>query len=190
MRPKPGKPTHRRQPNWSKKELAILRKYPVADVARLTGRTVEAIYTRRKLEGVRENRPRFWSPQEDELVRTLSVDEAVRRTGRKRFNLLVRRRQLGMPPLKVPQLPPSRRKVHETIRITANAWTAEDDEILRTLPSGEAAKRLGRTIAALRDRRHFLRHPEQVRKSRRGLGAKLKRKSPNARRGKQTRKGA
>jgi hypothetical protein len=156
----------RRQPAWSKKELAILRKHPVAEVARLTGRTIEAIWTRRNKERVRGNRSRFWSPAEDELVRTLPVDEAVRRTGRKRFNLLVCRRQLGLPPLKglaVPSLP-----VVKPTRSGPQFWSEADDEILRTLPSREAVKLLGRSMQAPLARRYFLRHPERVKASRRG----------------------
>jgi len=36
-------------------------------------------------------------------------------------------------------------------------WTAEEDELLRTLEPGEAAARTGRTLNAVYRRRHLLR---------------------------------
>jgi hypothetical protein len=36
------------------------------------------------------------------------------------------------------------------------AWTAEDDELVRTVPPAEAARRMGRTVRAVYTRRHAL----------------------------------
>jgi hypothetical protein len=41
-------------------------------------------------------------------------------------------------------------------RVPASSWTAEEDELVRTLPAPEAAARTGRTLRAVITRRHLL----------------------------------
>jgi hypothetical protein len=52
------------------------------------------------------------------------------------------------------------RKARGTLVPGTRLWTAEEDELVRTLPRGEAARRTGRTLAAVTDRRRLLGLPD------------------------------
>jgi hypothetical protein len=65
------------------------------EVARQTGRSLNAIYTRRRLLGLRDGR-HDWSAEEDALVRTLPPVEVMRRTGRSARAVAQRRYLLGV----------------------------------------------------------------------------------------------
>jgi hypothetical protein len=51
-------------------------------------------------------------------------------------------------------------KARGTLVPGTRLWTAEEDELVRTLPRGEAARRTGRTPQAVTDRRRLLGLPD------------------------------
>jgi hypothetical protein len=77
-------------------------------------------------------------------VRTLRPDEVVKRTGRTLNAVWSRRRTLGLPDGR------ANRRMSMTM---AGRWTPEENELIKRLPSAEAAKRLDRTQIAVWNRR-------------------------------------
>jgi hypothetical protein len=72
-----------------------------------------------------------------------------------------------------PRSPEHRAKIGEALRRIghrppdgARLWTAEEDALLGTMPDAEVARRIGRTVRALRDRRQKLRIPSTSGKGR------------------------
>jgi hypothetical protein len=57
-------------------------------------------------------------------------------------------------------------KARGTLVPGTRLWTAEEDEVVRALPCGEAARRTGRTLWAVRWRRRLLALPDGRRKGR------------------------
>jgi hypothetical protein len=55
-------------------------------------------------------------------------------------------------------------KARGTLVPGTRLWTAEEDELVRTLPRGEAARRTGRTLKAVTDRRRLLGLPDGQRR--------------------------
>src|SRR5688500_9232288 len=78
-------PAHR---HWTADEDTLIRPLPAAEAAARAGRTLDAVYARRRR--LAATRP-GWTPAEDEAVRTLPVSEAVKATGRTRPAVLSRR---------------------------------------------------------------------------------------------------
>jgi hypothetical protein len=120
--------------------------------AKLGTRQTQA--TRRKLSVIHKRRGtwppaagRPWTKQEDELVRTLRPAEVVKQTGRTLNVVSARRRALGLPDgranRRLPMSLPGR-------------WTPKEDELVRRLTAGEAARRTGRTLTAVYTRRSVL----------------------------------
>lgn len=79
------------QRRWSARDDGWLRTLPAAEVAKRTGRTMKAVWSRRRILGLPDGRagrklptwfPGKWTAEEDELVRSLSVEAAVRKTRR------------------------------------------------------------------------------------------------------------
>jgi hypothetical protein len=73
----------------------------------------------------------------------------------------------------------TRRKMSETRRRKGmvfpgvRPWTSEEDELARTLPTQEAARRTGRTAVAVRTRRRVLGMPDGRRRENRSRGGGL-----------------
>jgi hypothetical protein len=72
---------------------------PDAEVARRTGRTLEAVRRKREKLGIPNpvDGRVTWTPEQDELVRTLPPGEVAETTGRGRHAVYCRRRVLGVP---------------------------------------------------------------------------------------------
>ena len=86
-------PRHGRR-HWTPGDDALVRALPPAEAARRTGRTVAAVYERRRGLGLAP--ARRWTPAEDDLVRTLWAEEAAQRTGRTLAAVYQRRYVLGV----------------------------------------------------------------------------------------------
>jgi hypothetical protein len=84
---------------WTPEQDKLVRTLPPQEAARQTGRTMDAVYTRRCWLGVHTARSallREWTPAEDEMVRTLPAREITQRTGRSLSSVYVRRHRLGL----------------------------------------------------------------------------------------------
>jgi hypothetical protein len=86
-------PRHGRR-HWTPEDDALVRALPPAEAARRAGRTLAAVYERRRDLGVAP--AGRWTPAEDDLVRTLWAAEAAERTGRTLAAVYARRRALGV----------------------------------------------------------------------------------------------
>jgi hypothetical protein len=79
-------PTGWHGPRWTVEDMALLRQLRDSEVARRTGRTVNAVRIKREELGIANPAADYggtaWTAAEDELVRTLVPAEAARRTGR------------------------------------------------------------------------------------------------------------
>ena len=76
-------------PWWKTEDIALLGTMDDAEVARRTGRTLEAVRSKRERLGIPNpadsawsGPPPRWTPEEDQLALTLSIREAAKRTGR------------------------------------------------------------------------------------------------------------
>jgi hypothetical protein len=87
-------PRHRRG-HWTPEDDALVRTLPPAEATRRTGRTIAAVYERRRGLGVAP--AGRWTPAEDDLARTLPVEEAAERTGRTLRAVYRRRPVLARP---------------------------------------------------------------------------------------------
>jgi hypothetical protein len=103
---------------WTKQEDALIRALRPQEVKERTGRTLDAIWSRRRLLGLPDGRavrklpmslPGRWTSEQDALVRKLRPREAVDRLGRTMAAVLTRRRQLGVPDGRVNNGRPSRK---------------------------------------------------------------------------------
>jgi hypothetical protein len=85
---------------WTPQEDEWVRTWTAQQVAQQTGRSLRAVYERRRQLGVPAAQPgpipRGWTAEEDEMVRTLPVREVAQRTGRSLTAVYVRRHQLGV----------------------------------------------------------------------------------------------
>jgi hypothetical protein len=71
----------RKGPTWAAREDELVRTLPPTEVARWTGRSMKAVYVRRRVLGIPTAR-RQWTPEEDQLALTMPAQEVTRRTGR------------------------------------------------------------------------------------------------------------
>ena len=120
---------------WSGEEDKAVRKLSPAEAAKKTGRTLTAVYDRRKRLGVVAERGLPWSPDHDELLKSLTVEEAMKATGRTRYAVM--------------------RRMWNLCNSTAKEripWSDEEDATLRRLGVHEAAEKLGRSLSATRNR--------------------------------------
>jgi hypothetical protein len=101
---------------------------------------------------------RRWTPREDEWLRTLPAAEVAKQTGRTLKAVWSRRRILGLPDGR------ANRRLPMTM---AGRWAPEDDELVRRLKAGEAARRTGRTLTAVYTRRSILKSLGRVNKTQR-----------------------
>jgi len=94
---------HRR---WTARDDEWLRTLRPAEVAEKTGRTLNAVWARRRNLGLPDGRagrimpmsvPGRWTPEEDAAVRQLTPLQAVERLGRTLRAVSARRRRLGVP---------------------------------------------------------------------------------------------
>jgi hypothetical protein len=84
-------------PRWTKRQLRLLGKYPDDEVARRTGRSRDAVRSKREALGIPNPGGTRWSAAEDALVRTFLPPVAAARTGRSLKAVYERRRVLGLP---------------------------------------------------------------------------------------------
>jgi hypothetical protein len=86
-------------PWWTAKDVALLGVLPDEEVARLTGRSRDAVRWKRARLGIPNpalfGRPP-WTPEGDRLLRTLPGVEVARRTGRPLHTVYWRRAVLGL----------------------------------------------------------------------------------------------
>jgi hypothetical protein len=90
-------------------------------------------------------RAAVWTPEEVALLGTLSDAEVAQRTGRSPSAVLKKRGQLGRPAVTAQGVAYHRR-----------FWSAEEDEVVRTLSPPEAARVTGRTRRAVYNRKQYL----------------------------------
>lgn len=88
------------------------------------------------------------------VPRPQHVREALRRASIGRPMSDQQRRQIGERNLRLGIRPPK----------AGRPWTAQEDELLRTLSAAEVARRTGRTLTAVYSRRHDLKLPDRRRK--------------------------
>jgi hypothetical protein len=133
---------------WARADDERLRRWyadgvPLAEIATVLGRSVDAIVARRALLGIASRRaPRPWSMLEDEVLRgavaaQLPATVLADRLRRSVEQVRARRRRLGL------------------AGPAARAYTRADDALLRDgwgagAPIGEIARRLGRSPGAVR----------------------------------------
>jgi hypothetical protein len=93
--------------SWKDEDAALLGKVPDDEIARRTGRTVNAVRQRRELLGIPNPTAREgaygsapWSKEEEELLRQLLPPEAAQQTGRTLHAVYNRRSALGLPSAK------------------------------------------------------------------------------------------
>jgi hypothetical protein len=90
---------HGRGP-WTPQEDKLVRTLPALEVSHRTGRSLGAVYKRRRQLGVPTAQhgptPRDWTAKEDEMVRSLPALAVAHRTGRSLTAVYLRRRQLGL----------------------------------------------------------------------------------------------
>jgi hypothetical protein len=79
-------------PAWSTREDRIVRNKPPKEAAKVTGRTLAAVYARRSILGATWH----WTPKLDQIVRTKSPSEAVKLTRKSLQAIYTRRSQLGV----------------------------------------------------------------------------------------------
>jgi hypothetical protein len=96
-----------------------------------------------------------WTAEEDALVLTLQPTEVVRRTKRTIGSICGRRNLLKREGAALSDL----RRKEGRLSVGRWTWTAEADEIVFRHPPAVAAKLLGRTAKACRNRRRILRAP-------------------------------
>jgi hypothetical protein len=123
-------------------------------MTRKSGRRRHTAETRRKISLAhkkRGSRPpaagRAWTAEEEEWLRTLPTDEVIERTGRTRRAIWGRRNKLGLRDGRAGRTMPMS---------MPGRWTAEEDAVLRDYPPAEVAKKTGRTISAIWQRRRQL----------------------------------
>jgi hypothetical protein len=86
-----------------------------------------------------------WTEEEMVLLGTLEDAEVARQTGRTTDGVRQKREKLGIPnPSKSSRVGPRPR------------WTVEEDELALSLPAEETARRTGRMVHAVANRRHLL----------------------------------
>jgi hypothetical protein len=137
----PDRVTGGKAPEWTRAEIAVLGTMPDPDAARLLRRSLSAVVTRRC--GLRipefEKKPstprRFWKAKDDEVVRNHTIDEAMRLLARTRPSIIYRRRLLGV-------------RQHNP-----KPWTAKEDALFTKFNNDELAKKLGRSLSSIENRR-------------------------------------
>ena len=137
---------------WSAKELALLGAAPDPEVAKRTGRSLDAVNKRRNslgraalTEGPRGARTLFWNATDKALIGVLPDPEVAKRTGRSLMAVREGRRKLG------------RKAVAKGPRGERDYfWGAEEDATLRAMPAKDAAKQLNRSIESIYRRRRVL----------------------------------
>ena len=137
---------------WSAEELALLGAVPDPEVARRTGRSLDAINKRRNAlgrpalkEGTRGARTLFWSESDKALIGKMPDTEVAKRTGRSLMAVRECRRML------------KRKAVAKGPRgERAYFWSAVEDAIVRALPAKEAVKKLNRSLGSIHTRRRAL----------------------------------
>lgn len=137
---------------WSSEELALLGVVPDPEVARRTGRSLDAVNKRRNslgrsalMEGPRGARTLFWNDADKALIGKMPDAEVAKRTGRthvavREFRRKLRRKAIAMGP----------RGQRDYF------WTAAEDAIVRALPAKEAVKKLNRSLQSIHIRRWVL----------------------------------
>lgn len=123
---------------WTQRELKLLGTMPDSDVAQRTGRTAQAVASRRATLGIPNPAPqtRPWTSADHKLLGKFPDDEVARRTGRTAAAVEARRETY-----KIPRANP---KIRD--------WTPEEDALLGTMPDAELAKKLGRSVRGVRSR--------------------------------------
>ena len=124
---------------WAAAEDEAARTLTPSGAAQKTGRTLTAVYRRRKRLGITGGRGTPWSPELDELLKSRTIEEATEATGRSRGGVMQRMWQLGISTAEVRRL-----------------WTADDDATLRRLGVHAAARVLERSLSATRSRWQLL----------------------------------
>jgi hypothetical protein len=195
----------RHRAEWTRRVLAKLGRVPDDQVAAELGIASSAVARKRSGMGIRKLREGGWTPREDALVRKLPRAEAAARTGKSLSAVGKRRRllgvtrawryawsksalarlghepdaaiaaDLGIPRVRVTR---KRRDLGLLFMPASRPWKPAEDEILRRLPPGQAAEQLGRTRAAIRDRRHKLGLGRRGRPGRRSRQAPALKKRP------------
>jgi hypothetical protein len=132
---------------WTPEDERLLGTRPDEQVALLIGATVKAVRRRRiglRIPDVPQNRRepvRHWTPEADAVVRSCSVREAILRLGRTRASVLCRRRCLGIR------------------QIVRRSWKATDNALFSKFNDKEIARKLGRTLSSVENRRTRLKIP-------------------------------
>lgn len=131
--------TKGRGSRWEPWEVELAKRERPREVARATGRTIEACRSKRERMGMKAER-REWEPWELELVdEGASPAYIVKRTGRTLASVYEARKRRHAP------------------RLAAPAWEPWEDEMLRGGADGRAvAMATGRTVEAVRTRKHYL----------------------------------
>jgi hypothetical protein len=158
-------PTHRRP--WADGELALLGTLPDARLARQLDRSRRDVRREREARGI----PKYHKPAPPESLLPAEERERLRRRR-------IRAGKLGKP--RPPHVLAALRKASRNLRFSSatrkkmsaaqrarrargdlripcgRIWTADEDELARTLPPAEAAARTGRTLGSVYSRRGAL----------------------------------
>ena len=152
---------------WTPVEDAILTTLPVAEVERLTGRTMSSIIARRvemkrRGELIADQRTcaerlkvgrSVWTHEADELVRQLHPREVAQRLGVSISAAVRRRAALGLPPIGRRRKPP-----RTTPKRVVRKWTKKEIRLVLDLPPDEAEDALpNRSASAIHTLRCRLR---------------------------------
>lgn len=153
---------------WAEDEIALLGTMKDRDLAVTLGRPYGGVRRKRSQLGIPPFRiPKPAAPalsrEEREVERRRKIAESRRGVPRPAHVVeAVRSANLGKK-----ASDETRRKLSEDRRRrgvrppkAGRPWTAEEDELLRTLPAGEVAKRTERSLSACYNRRHELELPD------------------------------
>ena len=134
---------------WTRREVRLLGKHLDREVATLTGRTYATVQVTRCALGIASYRARKkfrWTPARERLLGTQPDRVFAERLDCSCARVKLRRRELGIPA-------GGRRR-----------WTRAEERLVETaLPAREVARRIGRSLRAVRHRRHALSRRTPVR---------------------------
>ena len=128
----------KRPAEWTLEEDRLLGTQPDRVLARMFGRTVNAVRGRRAKKHIRL---KVWRPEDDKILGTRPDREVALLLGRSRASVGWRRSQLGIPAKAKPRV-----------------WTPAEAVLLDSKPAEEAARLLGRSNRAVQHKRRQLGH--------------------------------